>query len=73
MTKLLDQALRQVEQLPEGDQDAAAGALLDYVKHMRDISLTDEQVAEVRRRMSDPNRRLLSHAEALERIGRLGS
>jgi hypothetical protein len=73
MTKLLDQALRQVEQLPEGDQDAVAGALLDYVKHMRDVSLTDEQVAEVGRRISDPNRRLLSHAEALERISRLGS
>ena len=41
MTKLLEQALRQVEQLPEGEQDAAAGALLDYVKHMRDMRLTD--------------------------------
>jgi hypothetical protein len=50
-----------------------AGALLDYVKHMRDMRLTDAQVAEVRRRRADPNRELLSHAEALERIGRLGS
>ena len=72
MTKLLEQALRQVEQLPEGEQDAAAGALLDYV-NMRDMRLTDEQVAEVRRRRADPNRKLLSHAEARERIGRLGS
>jgi hypothetical protein len=73
MTKLLEEALRQVEQLPEGDQDAAAGALLDYVKHMRDMQLTDAQVAEVRRRIADPNRKLLSHAEARERIERLGS
>jgi hypothetical protein len=73
MTKLLEQALRQVEQLPEGEQDAAAGALLDYVKHMRDMRLTDAQVAEVRRRRADPGRKLVSHAEALERIGRLGS
>ena len=73
MTKLLEQAVRQVEQLPEGEQDAAAGALLDYVKHMRDMRLTDAQVAEFRRRRADPNRKLLSHAEALERIGRLGS
>jgi hypothetical protein len=29
MTKLLEQALRQIEQLPEEEQDAAAGALLD--------------------------------------------
>jgi len=73
MTKLLEQALRQVEQLPEDEQDAAAGALLDYVKHMRDVRLTDAQVAEVRRRRADPDRKLLSRAEALERIGRLGS
>jgi hypothetical protein len=73
MTKLLEQALRQIEQLPEGEQDAAAGAILDYVKHMRDTRLTDAQVAEVRRRIADPNRKLVSHAEARERIARLGS
>ena len=73
MTKLLEQALRQVEQLPEGEQDAAAGVLLDYVTHMHDTRLTEAQIAEVRRRRADPNRNLLSHAEARERIGRLGS
>ena len=73
MTKLLEHALRQVEQLPEGEQDAAAGALLDYVKHMRQLRLTDEQVAEVRRRIANPHRKLISHAEARERISRLGS
>jgi hypothetical protein len=73
MTKLLEQALREVERLSEAEQDAAAGALLDYVKHMRDVQLTDAQVAEVRRRVSDPNRELLSHAEARARIARLGS
>jgi hypothetical protein len=73
MTKLLEQALREVQQLSADDQNAAAGALLDYVKHMRDISLTDAQLEEVRRRRTDPNRKLVSHAEARERIGRLGS
>jgi hypothetical protein len=72
MTKLLQQALRQVEQLPESEQDAAAGALLDYLKHMRDMRLTDAQAAEVRRRRARPNRKLLPHAGALERVGRLG-
>jgi hypothetical protein len=33
--------------------------------------LTDEQVEEVRRRMADPNRKLVSAAEARERIARL--
>jgi hypothetical protein len=73
MTKLLEEALRQVEQLPPDDQNAAAGALLDYVKHMREIWLTDAQVEEVRRRIANPNRKLLSHAEAWARIDKLGS
>ena len=73
MTKLLEQALREVEQLPEAEQDAAAGALLDYIKQMREMRLTEAQVIEVRRRMADPDRKLVSHAEARERIARLGS
>ena len=73
MTKLLEQALREIERLAPDDQDAAAGALLDYVKHMRDVRLTDAQVAEVRRRRTDPNRKLVSHDEVRERIGRLSS
>ena len=72
MTKLLEQALRQIEHLTEDEQDAAAGALLDYVKHMREVRLTEAEIAEVRRRMADPNRKLVSHAEARERLARLG-
>jgi hypothetical protein len=73
MTQLLEEALRQVAQLPADDQDAAAGALLDYVKHMRNKRLTDAQFAEVQRRLNSPNRVLLSAEKARERIGRLGS
>lgn len=73
MTKLLEQALREVEQLPADQQDAAAGALLDYVRHMHELRLTDAQVAEVRRRMADTDRKLLSLEEARARIDRLGT
>ena len=73
MTKLMDEAIRQVAQLSEGEQDAAAGALLDYVKHMRELQLTDEQVAEVRRRRAAPNRKFLSLDEVRARIERLRS
>jgi hypothetical protein len=73
MTKLLKHALRQIEQLSEGDQDAAAGAMLDYLAHRNAVQLTDEQVAEVRRRRSDPERKLVSHEEARERLRRLGT
>jgi hypothetical protein len=73
MTKLLEEALRQVEQLSADDQNAAAGVLLDYVKHMRELRLTDAQVEEVRRRIANPNRKLPSHAEARARIEKLVS
>jgi hypothetical protein len=73
MTKLLEQALRQIEHLTEDEQDAAAGALLDYVKHMRDTRLSEDQLAEIRRRRADPDRQLVSQAEARERIARLGT
>ena len=73
MTRLLEEALREIEKLPDGEQDAAAGALLDYVKHMRDVQLTDAQVAEVRRRRTDPNRKLLSLEEARAHVERFGS
>jgi hypothetical protein len=72
MTRLLEQALRQVEQLPDNEQDAAGAALMDYLTHRDELRLSDTQLAEVRRRRSDPNRTLVSHAEARERLGRLG-
>ena len=73
MTELLEEALRQIARLPADDQDAAAGALLDYVKHMRNMRLTDDQIAEVQRCLNNPNRVLLSAADVRERIERLGS
>ncbi|MGJ5181373.1 hypothetical protein ACQR16_33130 [Bradyrhizobium oligotrophicum] len=72
MTKLLEQALQEVQRLSADDQNAAASALLDYVRHMRDVRLTDAQLDEVRRRRADPDRKIVSHAEARERIKRLG-
>jgi len=71
MTRLLEQALRQVEQLPESDQDAAGAALIDYLAHRDDMRLSDAQLAEVRRRRGDPNRKLVSHEEAKARLSRL--
>jgi hypothetical protein len=69
MTTLLEQALRQVERLSADEQDAAAAALMDYLKHRDDLRLADAQLAEVRRRRADPDRKLVSHAEARERLG----
>lgn len=73
MTKMLRDAISQVEKLPDGEQDAAAGALLDYLTHRRDLRVSDEQLDEIRRRRADPNRKLVSHDEARARIKRLGA
>lgn len=71
MTKLLEQALRQVEQLSASEQDAAGAALMDYLSHRNDMRLSDAQLAEVRRRLADPARKLVPHAEAKDRLSKL--
>jgi len=63
MTRLLEQALQQVEKLSASEQDAAGAALIDYLAHRDDMRLSDAQLAEVRRRRADPNRKLVSHEE----------
>lgn len=73
MTELLEEALRQIGKLSKPEQDAAAVALLDYVQHMKGVQLTEAQVAEVRRRRTRPDRKLVSHEEAIARIARLGA
>jgi hypothetical protein len=73
MTEMLRDAIAQVERLPEGEQDAAAAAMLDYLAHRQDLRVSDEDLAEIRRRRTDPNRKLVSHEDARARIGRLGA
>ena len=73
MTKMLRDAIAQVERLPEGEQDAAAAAMLDYLTHRQNLRVSDDDLAEIRRRRADPNRKLVSHEEARARIGRLGA
>ena len=50
MTKLLEQAVEQVRELPEEQQDAAADALFAFISSdERDYILSPQQAAEVRR------------------------
>ena len=72
MGDLLKQAFEKAMTLPVDQQDAAGAALLDYLDDARSLQLTDEQVAEVRRRLSGPSRRLLSVEDVKDRLGRLG-
>ena len=59
MTQLLDQALERLRELPQTDQDRAAAELMNFVNHIdtAQIQLSDEQVAEVERRLAKRNPR----------------
>jgi hypothetical protein len=56
----------------ERQEDAAKLLMLMESQDESVYRLTDEQVEEVRRRRGDPNRKLISVAEARERLARLG-
>ena len=73
MTKLLQKAIDQLQKLPASEQDAAAGALMDYLDQMRDLQLTDEQAAEVRRRLADTARKTVPLDQAREQLRRRGA
>lgn len=69
MSELFDQTIAKVKKLPADEQDAAAYALLDYLDHREDVQLTQDQLAEVRRRIADPNRTFVSYEDARRRLG----
>jgi hypothetical protein len=72
MTRLLEEAVRVLRDLPEDRQEAAARAILNYGADDDEVQLSDEDVAEIERRIADPNRKFLSLAELDKRIRRLG-
>ena len=65
MTQLLDKALARLRELPQTDQDRAAVELISFVNHIDapQIQLSDEQVAEVERRLAKKNPRTLTMTE----------
>ena len=66
--------LNRVLTWPERRQEDAAKMLMLMESTDQSVyRLTDEQVAEVRLRIADPDRKLLSPTEARERILRRGS
>ena len=74
MTRLLEQAIAQVLELPEETQNLAADALLmvvDYVNDDAHYRLTNEQVAGVRHAMGQADRgEFATDAELKEIFGR---
>jgi len=73
MTKLLEQAIAKVRELPEDEQNRAAEFLLDFASpDDQRYHLTDEQLAEVRRRRAVKNPQTITLAELDKRLRRLG-
>jgi hypothetical protein len=69
----IEQAWAELLKLPEDEQEVAADAILDYASGSCGIALTDEQVAEVTRRMAEPNPKTVTITEFRARLRKLGA
>jgi hypothetical protein len=72
MTKLLEEMISKVRELPEAEQDLAAVELGRYLEVVRDPQLSDAQLAELDRRLANPNPKTLTLPELDKRLSRLG-
>ncbi len=72
MTDKVKEAIAVLQNLPEDDQDTVAAAIMDFASH-DERSLSDEQAAEVRRRIDKSDRSLISPARARERLRHFGA
>jgi hypothetical protein len=73
MSKLLDDAVRVLPEMPEDMQAAAARAIIEYgAGDDDDLTLSDDQVREVERRMADPNRSFMSPSDVRHRLRHFG-
>ena len=70
MTKLLEQAIAQIRELPEDQQDAVAARVIELVdeKNRSSLRLTEAQADEVRRRLAEKDPKILILAEFNERM-----
>ena len=73
MTKLLEDAIERLKELPKKRQNQLAVALIEVADaDQNEYHLTDEQVEEVRRRRANPNRKFVSLHEARKRLRHFG-
>jgi hypothetical protein len=68
MNKKIQEAIAELEKLPDSEQEIAAEAILDFASRGGRPELTEEQAEEVRRRLGDPNATFLTLAEARARL-----
>ena len=68
----MQEAIEVLKEMPEDRQETAARAIINYGSEDDDLQLTDEQVAEIERRMANPNRKFVSLQELDKRIRHIG-
>ena len=72
MTRVED-AIEILQRLPEEKARVFADAIIDAaVPRSEELRLSEEQVAEIERRMSEPTPRFITLAEAQSRLQKLG-
>jgi len=73
-TKALKEAIEHTERWPQERQDDAARMLLEMeAQDASGYRLTDEQAAEIKRRLADPNPKFLTLAEVRARLAHFGA
>jgi hypothetical protein len=73
MTNKVKEAIEVLRNLAEDDQDTVAAAIMDFASQDDRPMLSDSQVAEVKRRMANPDRKYMSVAEARKRLRHFGA
>ncbi len=67
----IDEAWQALKKLPAEEQERMADAILDSVAREHRYVLTEEQVAEVRRRLQDKNAKTITLEEFNARVRKL--
>jgi len=73
MTNLVREAIEVLREMPEDRQETVARAIINYAADDDAVQLSDDQVAEIERRVANPNRKFISLQELDKRLRHLGA
>ena len=73
MTNKVKEAIGMLRELPEKEQETLADVIIEYASQDSRLQLSDEQVAEVRRRTAKKNRKFMSLPQVRARLRRFAA
>ena len=68
MTKLLEEAVAELQTLPEGEQNRAAAALLAFARDRRDYTFNPEQIEGIRHAVGQADKGTFASDARLKKI-----